>query len=235
MKYDPQSLIRLHVLAVLCTSLLGCGERQPSVAAPKPRDPVQKTNSSKGEIPSKQVYDSPAKVHAAYVSAIERKEWGKAFDCLTPDRQDMEILELWFGLAMSDSKLIQRHVNEKSFRELTSDIDGEDPVWDDMQVMSTVLKTLKDKRGFYLEAAAELESQMREELPRGPLRKATVDGDHATGVVTRETSGPLEFTRGEKPKETHEEYEEVIPFSAGASGWRIDAPAGSFPKVRGKK
>jgi hypothetical protein len=235
MRYSLRSLIDFQILAVLCALLLGCGERQPSAASPKPQAPVQESNSSKGASPSKQTYDSPAKVHAAYVSAIERKEWGKAFDCLTSDRQDFAILGLCHVLAMNDSNLIERHVNEKMFLELTSHIDREDPIRGDMQTMSAVLKSLKDKRGFYLESAAELADQMREELPRGPLRKITVDGDHATGVVTREASGPLEFTPGEDPKETRKEYEEIIPFSAGASGWLIDAPAGSFPKVDGKK
>lgn len=232
MKYSLRSL---PSIAILCTSLLGCGEGQPPGGASKPSAPIQKTNSRKGETTSKKTYDSPAKVHAAYVSAIERREWGKAFDCLTSDRQDLEMLGLWHGLAMNDSKVIERHVNEKMLRELTSEIDREEPIRGDMQTMSAVLKSLKDKRSFYLEAAAELAEQMREELPRGPLRKITVDGDHATGVVTREPSGPLEFTPGEKPKETREEYEETIPFSAGASGWLIDAPAGSFPKVGSKK
>jgi hypothetical protein len=235
MKYSQRSQMHLQILAVVCALLLGCGQKQPSAAAPKPQAPVQESISGKGAIPSKQTYDSPAKVHAAYVSAIERKEWGKAFDCLTSDRQDLEILGLWHGLAMNDSKLIERHVDEKRLLELTSDIDREDPIRGDLQVMSAVLKTLKDKRGFYLEAAAELAEQIREEFPRGPLRKVTVDGDHATGVVTGETSGPFEFTPGEGPKETRKQYEEIIPFFAGPSGWLIDAPAGSLPKVRGKK
>ena len=97
------SLLRL-LAVTFCAPLLGCGEKQPLAVAPKPVAPNQKSNSAAGETASRQVYDSPAKVHAAYVSAIERKEWGKAFDCLTSDRQDEEILGLYFGLAINESK-----------------------------------------------------------------------------------------------------------------------------------
>lgn len=218
-----------QLLAIGCALLLGCGVKQPSAVAPKQDASVEPTMSQVVDVPARQDRDSPAKVHAAYIAAMERKEWEKAFDCLTPDRQDMEILGLFFGLAMNESKTAERHLDEKQFRELTAALDEERG---DEQMMSAVLKTVKDKRAFYLEATAELAEEMKRELPHGPLRNVTVRGDHASGVVTMEMDGPMVGEPGKEPRqEPKVEYEEEIPFTKGPNGWLIDAPRGSFPKV----
>lgn len=217
-----------HVLIIGYVLFLGCGVNEQPATAPKAKVPAELQKAQSPEMPAKQGHDSPAKVHAAYIAAIERKEWGKAFDCLTPDRQDLDVLGLFYGLAIKESDLAERHLDRKQFDELTATID---PERGDEQVMSAVLKTMRDKRAFYLDAAAELAEDLKQELPRGPLRNITVQGGHATAVVTTEADGPLEFKPGEKPKETFYEVDEEIPFSLGPDGWLIDAPAGSFPKV----
>lgn len=83
MKFSIRDLFLVTV-----TFLAGCGGNQ-TPPTPKAQAPVQRatTAATKEVTAIKWGYGTPEKAFAAYTKAMQAKEWGTAFDTMTPAMQ----------------------------------------------------------------------------------------------------------------------------------------------------
>lgn len=211
------------------TFLVGCGGT-PSATSPQAQSPVQPATpgATKEVAVIKRGYDTPEKAFAAYTKAMQAKEWGAAFDCMTPAMQRMEVLGLYFAAGMNDSKVMDRHIDEEKFMQQHKAL-GAEPT--EEQVMALVLKFTPDKRAFFIDAANDLAEQLLRSMPQGPLKKVSITGRRAQGVAINF----LEHTEAEPGKDMksiRDEYEEEFYFAQANDGWLLDAPPGAIKVVR---
>lgn len=225
MKYSLRSLMIGFI-----TFLAGCGGNQ-SPPTPKAQAPVQPatTTATKKVTAIKRGYDTPEKAFAAYTKAMQGKEWGTAFDTMTPAMQRFHVLELSFAAGMNDSKVVYRHVDQKEF---LKERDALGPESTEEQSMALLLKLMPDRRAFFIDVATELGDDLQESIPKGPLKKVTITGKQAMGVAIN-SSEYREAMPGEEVMKTfREEYEQKFYFARGNDGWRMDAPPGAIGVVR---
>jgi hypothetical protein len=211
------------------TFLFGCGG-SPSATTPKAQSPVQPatTAAAKKVAPAKRGYETPEKAFAAYTKAMQAKEWGTAFDCMTPAMQRMEVLGLYFAAGMNESKVAERHIDEEKFMPQYKAL-GAEPT--EEQVMALVLKFTPDKRAFFIDAANDLAEQLLRSMPQGPLKKVTINDRKARGVAINFMER-MESEPGQPMKTLRDEYEEEFYFVQGNDGWLMDAPPGASGLVR---
>jgi hypothetical protein len=199
--------------------VLGCNDRKPPLVSHGDGAP-EKTESANLPDPvtdGRGNHDTPQLVFAEYLRATKAGESTKVYDCLTPAARDAEVAEFQFQLMALGSNIPTRHEDADRVTALeTTDMAG----LTESQRRAVLVGLIRDKRAFFVEAAAHLAEDFRRTQSEGPLREIAVAGSRARGIVTRQVF----FQAGEGPL-AGDPVDAPIYFSKSDAGWRIDLPS----------
>jgi hypothetical protein len=220
----------LILLTGLATILMGCNDRGPAADpdAVSNADPMRENAGSAPDESAAPIgHATPNEAFNEYVRALKAEEWGAVFDVMTPRRQDLTVMQMHFAAWVAESDVVEGHIDEKAVAEAM----GEEP--SEEHAMAVILKHMKDKRAFFVDAATEMGPEIAA-IPKGPLRSVRVSGKHAQGVA-RQT---LEHIAGDgtgQMKRVEDESEETIYFFKSESGWLLDASPTDIIPTRGNQ
>ncbi|MBA3485381.1 MAG: hypothetical protein H0T51_26600 [Pirellulales bacterium] len=188
-------------------------------------------------------YDSPEAVAAAAKAAIDKKDMGAFYDCLTEESQNTltgsavlvgSMMKLRASMAAMDGPEAQADA-EKETAEVTTimekhgvteeslkDANPNPAMMGDSQAIGALANVVKDKRAFVHEVFTALD-KMKQGGPdlsqqfTGELKDLKVDGDKATAkLTTQRGEEELDFRKTAAGWKLHIDMEKMGPRSTGA-------------------
>jgi hypothetical protein len=196
-------------------------------------------------------YASPEAVAGAAKAAIDKKDFGAFYDCLTEESQDMlagsavmvgSMMKMMSGMAAMGGPEAQAEAQKETgpviavlekhgvTEEALKNANANPATMGDPQAVASLANVVKDKRGFVNDVFTELEKQKKggpdlSEQFSGELKDLTIDGDRATAkLMTPRGEEELDFRKTADGWKLHIDMQKVGRGAAGPPS-EAEAPA----------